>query len=130
MFESLFNLGMLVSWAFFIGQWLGVVGLGKANRNAAWWCMLAGAILGTLGMIGYHVITVMMAVNHSPGMLSDPILPFFRMATGSSQFGSLLFTVGFAIHGQQAFRAAQRIAELEGIAAAQGEELHRLRSNG
>lgn len=38
---------------------------------------------------------------------------------------SLVFTIGFAIHGQQASKTHQRITELESIASAQGEELTR-----
>ncbi len=58
-------------------------------------------------------------------MLSE----FFPLiaASGLSTPGSLPFSIGFAIHGLKSARATQRIAELEEIAAAQGEELNRLR---
>jgi len=41
-------------------------------------------------------------------------------------FGSLLFFVGFALHGLKAARATERQAELEMLVAAMSEDLQRL----
>lgn len=49
--------------------------------------------------------------------------------SGFSGLGSLLFYIGFAIHGMQASNGQKRISELEAIANAQDEELQRLRAN-
>ena len=53
----------------------------------------------------------------------------YFIPTSLSGLGSLLFAIGFAIHGQQASKADQRITELETIAKVQGDELNRLRSS-
>lgn len=117
---------MLFSLPILIGQWVGILGLGKVDRNVAWWCMFAGVCCTTLGTISSSLFIGLMMLGHSspPSGLGT----FSMVASGGlSGLGSLLFTIGFAIHGQQASRIRQRITELEAIAAAQGEELNRLR---
>lgn len=115
---------MLFSIPVLLGQWVGILGLGKMARNAAWWCMLAGISATTLGTLGHTLFAVLMAFNaFSPmGGISNQLIPIY-VSSGLSGLGSLLFAIGFAIHGQQASRARQRITELEAIAAAQSEEL-------
>lgn len=44
--------------------------------------------------------------------------------------GSLLFAIGFAIHGLKATRAASRLQELEQLTAAMSEEINQLRQSG
>lgn len=111
---------LLSSVPLLIGQWVGIIGLGKANRNAAWWCMMIGILGTTLGIISFSVF------------LWLPQTGFRALSFGSSilsRLGSLLFAIGFTIHGLQASKIHQRITELETIAAAQGEELNRLRAS-
>ena len=109
-------------------QWLGIFGLSKINRNASWWCMVVGAGASTLGSIGSSVFVVLMMMNLSSFGSSGGMLPIAAIS-GFSGLGSLLFYIGFAIHGMQASNGQKRISELEAIANAQDEELQRLRAN-
>lgn len=110
-----------------IGQWVGILGLGKANRNGAWWCMMSGVGCGTLGAIGSTVFMILMMTGISGGLSFATASAI--AASGLSGLGSLLFAIGFAIHGQQASRVNQRVVELEAIAAAQSEELNSHRTS-
>ena len=83
-------------------------------------CTTLGAVTSTL-LIGW------MMFEQSSGGIYFRNFPMLA-TSGLSGLGSLLFAVGFAIHGHQASKSRQRITELEAIAAAQGEELKRLRA--
>lgn len=109
-----------------IGQWIGILGLGKANRNGAWWWMMSGVGCSTLGAIGSTLFMILMMTGMSGGMSFGAASVI--ASSSLSGLGSLLFAIGFAIHGLQASRAQQRITELEAIAAAQSEELNRHRA--
>jgi hypothetical protein len=114
-----------------IGQWVGILGLGKVSRNNAWWCMMSGIACSTLGAFGSAIFMILMIAGTSAGvggMTSGAI--FMLVSGGLSGLGSLLFAIGFALHGLHASRAQARIGELEAIAAAQGEELNRQRAYG
>ncbi len=113
-----------------VGQWIGILGLGKSDRGPAWRLMLAGACLSTLGTIGsvLFVAVMMFGLSSTPGTLSSGVFSIL-ISGGFSGLGSLLFAIGFAIHGQQASKTRQRVTELEAIAAAQGEELNRHRAS-
>ena len=107
-----------------IAQWIGITGLGKANRNAAWKCMLAGICLSTFAaLISSGLVNLFLS-----------FLPIGEQITSRNSsrtpavLGPLLFAIGFALHGSHAARSSQRVTELEAIAAAQGEELNRLRA--
>lgn len=121
--SSFFGLGFLLTLPVLIAQWLGILGLGKRERNTAWKCMLAGICcntLGTLSMILYS-LGMMFGIGHGiSGIIALSSL---------SGLGSLLFFIGFAIHGQKGSVSQTRINELEAIATAQGEELNRLRAS-
>jgi hypothetical protein len=114
-----------------IGQWVGIIGLGKLSRNGAWWCMMSGISCSTLGVIGSTLFMVLMFSGMSsgglPGGMSAGTISVIA-ASSLSGLGSLLFAIGFALHGLHASRAQQRIGELEAIATAQGEELDRQRA--
>ena len=118
--------GLLFTLPILIGQWVGILGLGKGDRNMAWWFMMIGICCTTLGGIGTWLYMGLMLTNGS-FLRSSGFMGVFMAASALTGLGSLLFTVGFAIHGQQASKTQQRIAELEAIAAAQGEELNRQR---
>lgn len=112
-----------------IGQWVGILGLGKVQRDAAWWWMICGIGCTTLGSIGSGVYMglMMSGTMSSSGIMSAGTYAMIA-AGGLSGLGSLLFTIGFALRGMHASRRFQRISELEAIAAAQGEELNRHRA--
>lgn len=61
-------------------------------------------------------------------LLSGPgsSLILFCISTIPS-LGSLLFAIGFAMHGLKASRSASRMQELEQLAAAMSEEINQLR---
>jgi len=119
---------LLFSLPVLIGQWVGILGLGKNERNPAWWCMFAGICCTTLGTIGSVLfIGLMMAGLSSPPSSMSYGVFSMMISGGLSGLGSLLFSIGFAIHGQQASKVRQRITDLEAITAAQGEELNRQR---
>lgn len=112
-----------------IGQWVGIISLGKAQRDTAWWWMMAGIGCTTLGAISSvaYMGLMMSGLGSSSGFSSFGSYGMLAMS-GLSGLGSLLFTIGFALHGLHASRRFQRISELEAIAAAQGEELNRHRA--
>jgi hypothetical protein len=120
------------------GYWAGIVGLWKARRGAAWWLMAIGIAMGTIGPILYSAGTWMFldsmrAASASTGSVSlgRSAFPTILMAGGALiPVGFLLFSVGFAIHGFAAARAANRAEELEQLAAAMSEEIDRLREGG
>jgi hypothetical protein len=124
------DLGILLSLPVLIGQWVGILGLRKTERNMAWWFMMVGICFTTLGLIISATFFGLIEFGQS-SLLSSPS---FRTCStlelsGLCGLGSLLFAIGFAIHGQLASKGHQRICELESIAAAQSEELNILRSS-
>lgn len=110
-----------------IAQWVGVVALAKSGRSGAWWCMTIGTVLTTLGTLAGLSIMVMAMVR--PSWLSGSSAPFstFMAASlgmmGASLLGSLLFSIGFALHALKVSRLSQRTAELETLCAAMAEEM-------
>jgi hypothetical protein len=117
------GLGVFIVLPVLIAQWLGVIGLAKSGRNGAWWCMAVGTGLSTLGMILGGLLFFWM-FRRSGG--SQEIAMFaVMMVGGASGLGSLVFSVGFGIHGMMSKKMRQRIEELESVLAAQGEQLNR-----
>ena len=90
--------------------------------------MMIGICGTTLGTISSSVFIGLMMANIS-SISGRASTFYFLIPTCLSGLGSLLFAIGFAIHGQKASKSDQRIAELESIATAQGEEINRLRSS-
>jgi hypothetical protein len=122
---GLFLLGLLVSLPALVAHWIGILGLRHGGRNGPWWSMATGVVLTTLGMmtsLGSNFF-----IHGSPGAWTSLVLYFQSAATA---FGSLLFAIGFAVHGLRAARAASRLRELEQLAAAMSEEIHQLRQGG
>jgi hypothetical protein len=120
-FAFLFGLPVL------IGQWVGVIALAKAGRNGAWWCMLTGTVLTTLGSIA-SILSLWFMIGGRGGSGSggmDTVMVIMMVVSGAAGLGSLLFAIGFAMHGMRAKSMVQRIEELESVLAAQGEQLSR-----
>ncbi|MCH7228915.1 hypothetical protein [Haloferula sp. A504] len=117
-----------------VGLWVGVIGLGKAGRGAAWWLMLVGISSLCLGLV-FTVLGSFLAVqNISASIASSGATPpptfggyQFILAGGivALGLGLLLFVIGFALHGFQARRSRERISELEMVIEAQNEQLAR-----
>ncbi|HEX7260847.1 MAG TPA: hypothetical protein VF258_03450 [Luteolibacter sp.] len=119
---------LLFSLPVLIGQWIGILGLRKTGRNPAWWFTMVGICCSTLGLIVYAIFMGLMASGQSHLLHSSSIEVSIFACRGFSALGSLLFAIGFAVHGLRASRIHQRVTELEAIAAAQSDELDRLRS--
>lgn len=119
--------GMLISLPILICQWMGILGLGKANRSKGWWCMMTGVCGTTLGTVFSSVFIGLMMAG-LPSIFGPNSTYYFLIPSSLSGLGSLLFAIGFAMHGQQASKTQQRISELESIANAQSEELNRHRT--
>lgn len=121
--SGFFMLGTLVTLPVLVAQWIGIHGLRHVGKNGAWWSMATGAVLSTCGF----VISVA-----SPWFLhlayGDPQILILAIAAIPA-LGSLLFAIGFAMHGLKASRSASRMQELEQLTAAMSEEITQLREN-
>lgn len=113
-----------------IAMWIGLAGLAKGGREAAWWTMTSGVAFVTLGVLtvvvsGFLVAMAFRRMGSSSSVFATPkwveILP--GLGIGSLGLGMLLFAIGFAIHGMKGRRLRQRIDELETVIAAQNEQL-------
>ncbi len=122
-FSGLFMLSYLVTLPVLVAQWVGIMGLRHAGKSGAWWSMAAGVALGTLGT----VLWVGAMIGFSTGGFRGTGSFMMISASALPALGSLLFGIGFAIHGLRASRSAQRVQELEQLAAAMSEEINQLR---
>lgn len=100
------------------GQWVGVLWLGKTEKNREWWCMAVGTGLTTIGRAGLLDIWL---------PISNPVHQQLIIG-GSTHSGVILFAMGFAIHGCRSSNMRKRITELETMNLAQATELERLRN--
>lgn len=128
-------LGLLIWLPVFIALWVGVIGLAKAGRGGAWWSMMCGLVLLTVGIvagiagavIGYQTVRVVSGPGGSGG--PPPAFQIFQVvmvgAAISAGLGVLLFSIGFALHGFRTRRMRERITELEMVISAQNEQLTR-----
>ncbi|TAE78385.1 MAG: hypothetical protein EAZ84_00945 [Verrucomicrobia bacterium] len=117
-FGSLLLLKSL-SIAALIAQCIGLIGLRRAGKNAAWWTMCAGLILQAVSVLASFALGII------------PTVPMvLTIAFSLPLFSSLIFAIGFTLHGLRAARAADRLAELENLASAMSEEITRLREGG
>ena len=111
-----------------IAQWVGVIALGKAGRTGAWWSMLVGVTTSTLGTFGSVFATYLMAYFMGSGGSNQYMIGLW-IVSGLSGLGSLLFMIGFALHGLKSKSLVERILELETVLTAQGEQLARQQSD-
>lgn len=118
------------------GLWVGVLGHRKAGRDGAWWTMLAGMILITVGIfvpalawwLLFESISSSRAGGGSPG-LGAPFLGVLAVLSYTLlPLGLILFSIGFALNGLKAGRIFARMKELEQVSDAMGEEISRLTS--
>ena len=125
-------LGVVIWIPVFVALWLGVIGLAKAGRGGAWWSMLSGLVLLTLGLVVGVVGSIFLfrMVGATPGGAGPgPTLQYVQIISIASAvalgLGLLLFCIGFAMHGFRARRFRERIEELEMVVEAQQEQLSR-----
>ncbi|GAA5480623.1 hypothetical protein Hhel01_04152 [Haloferula helveola] len=122
---------MLIALPILVAQWIGVIAVGKIRRGGAFWCMLAGTILSSIGMVAMLTFSILMTGRASAGLGGlgmewwSSVIPIM---SACSTFGSLLFAIGFAIHALSVRRMHERISELESVIGAQQDQLGRLES--
>ncbi|MEI7929543.1 MAG: hypothetical protein WCH40_13415 [Verrucomicrobiales bacterium] len=118
-------LGVLPAIVALVAQWVGVMAM-RDERNGAWWTMMVGTAMSTLGALGAGAAMVLMFSNMSSssgisGMQSSMIM--FAAVAGLQTLGGLVFASGFAMHGLRRKAAREREQQLETITTAMGEEL-------
>jgi hypothetical protein len=123
--SGFFMLGTLVTLPVLVAQWVGILGLRHVGRSGAWWSMAAGVALSTLGFVTYFAGAFFFS-RGSGGGTEYLVL----IASAIPALGSLLFAIGFAMHGLKASRSASRMQELEQLTAAMSEEINQLREAG
>ena len=114
-----------------IAQWVGVMAM-RDERTGAWWTMMVGTAMSTLGGIGTILTMVLMVSNFSsrgPSGFSASITATLAVA-GVYLLGGLVFASGFAMHGLRRKAARDREQQLEAVTAAMSEELRVLRERG
>ena len=123
---SVFASGLL-SLPLLIAQWIGLLAMRKRSKGSAWWTMMAGTLMSTLGqLLGIGMIAAVWVMSQNSGAGGDEWIPVMMLLLGVLQsLGALVFTIGFAIHGVGLKREADRVTELEMIIAAQNEQLAR-----
>lgn len=140
---SLFSglIGTVLLLGVVVGIWVGLAGLWRTRRGAAWWLMAGGAALNTIGPIVLVAGSILMANALSRsvagGSSAAPLSSGLNIPAGASilttagvlaiPVGLLLFGIGFAIHGMRAARTQERIGELEQLTQAMDEEISRLK---
>lgn len=125
---SIVPLAYLLALPLLIALWIGVLAIRRTRRTGAWWTMLAGVICSSLGALYPVAAFLLVALN---GSSSGPA-PASRIIAGTALplFGSLLFAIGFALHGLKAAAAANRQRELEELTTAMSAEIEILRRGG
>jgi chromate transport protein ChrA len=130
--SSFFGLiGVLPAIVALVAQWVGVMAM-RDERNGAWWTMMVGTAMSTLGALGTIASMVMMFTNMRSSGFSgvNPTMLVFAAVAGMHTLGGLVFAAGFAMHGLRRKAAREREQQLETIAAAMGEELRTSRGDG
>jgi hypothetical protein len=126
-FSGLFMLGYIVTLPMLIAQWVGILGLRHAGRAGHWWTMAAGVACSTVGVIasvaGLFFMNSFSSGSGGPGFSSILLIA----GSGLPALGSILFGIGFALHGLRAARIANRVQELEQLTSAMSEEITQLR---
>ncbi len=122
--------------AIMAGLWVGLLGHRKAGRDGAWWTMLAGLVLVSIGIL-VPAITGWLFVESMSNSMAGGGAPrfdttFFKILTMLSYtflpLGLVLFSIGFALNGLKAGRIFARMQELEQVSDAMGEEISRMTS--
>jgi hypothetical protein len=116
-----FMLGSLVTLPVLVAQWVGILGLRHIEKSGAWWSMAVGVVLSTAGLVINIASRFFLHVVFGS---SDSL---FVILASIPALGSLLFAIGFAMHGLKASRSASRMLELEQLTAAMSEEINQLR---
>ena len=112
-----------------VAQWIGLMAM-RDQRTGAWWTMITGTTIQTLGTLGTAAIMILMftplgaSARGSSFMHYSFVMMFTGLAAGA---GGLLFTAGFAMHGLTRRAAREREQQLEAMVAAMAEELRVLR---
>lgn len=114
-----------------VAQWIGVMAM-RGQRTGAWWTMMSGTVIQTLGTLATGAAMTLMftVLGASGGNSSSALMSYSTMmvfAGIAAVGGSLVFTIGFAIHGLTRRAAGEREQQLEAMTVAMAEELQVLR---
>jgi hypothetical protein len=120
-----FMMGYLITLPVLVAEWIGILGLRHGGKSGAWCSMAAGVALSTLGVITSFASTFLLRGGWGN---QEFLMMIAFMAIPA--LGSLLFAIGFAMHGLKASRAASRMQELEQLTTAMSEEINQLRRGG
>jgi hypothetical protein len=114
-----------------VAQWIGLMAM-RDQKNGAWWTMMVGTALQSLGTIGTIVFLVQMmtgwrspSAGSAPGFAETAVIMI--VAGIAAAGGALAFAAGFAMHGLQRRAARDREEQLEAMAVAMAEESRELR---
>lgn len=116
--------GVIPAFVALIAQWVGVMAM-RDERNGAWWTMMVGTAMSTLGGLGTVVSMVMMFADMSSSGVAgiNRSMVVFAVVAGLHTLGGLVFASGFAMHGLRRKAAREREQQLEVMTAAMSEEL-------
>ena len=97
----------------------------RDERNGAWWTMMIGTAMSTIGALGTIASMVLLFTNMRASGMSgmNSSMMVFAAVAGMHTLGGLVFAAGFAMHGLRRKAAREREQQLEAIATAMGEEL-------
>lgn len=122
---SYLMLGFIVTLPLLIAQWVGILGLRHAGRTGDWWTMAVGVGCSTFGVIASVGLFFMNSFSSGSGASFSSIV--LIAGSGLPALGSILFGIGFALHGLRAARIANRVQELEQLTSAMSDEINQLR---
>ncbi len=115
-----------------VAQWIGMISM-RNERNGAWWTMMIGTAMSTLGYLA-TIVSVALAftgvsTSRGYGFYSSANVVIIAVA-GLITLGGLVFASGFAMHGLRRKAAREREQQLEAVTAAMSEELRVARERG
>jgi len=117
-------LGFIPALLALVAEWIGVMAMRK-RKGKGWWLMAVGVGLSTLGpLVALIGALVGFANVHSSGMGFEIVIGALMLGSAG---GSVLFAIGFALHGLGVNAALERQEQLETMAAAMANEMQRLR---
>lgn len=124
-------IGVLPAIVVLVAQWLGVMAM-RDERNGAWWAMMIGTAMSTLGALGTGISMVALFAGASKSGISGmpTTMLVFAAVAGLYTLGGLVFASGFAMHGLRRKAARERELQLEAMTAAMSEELQVAREQG
>ena len=111
--------------AIFASFWIGVAGLWQIRKSAAWWLMASSVIFSTL-LLAAHLVSLFRMPYFGSATAPEAIAAWNTVTTRLVD-ASLVFGIGFAMHGLKAAATGRRLKELELLTISLTEEVNELR---